>query len=145
MTADKREMDVYSQLDVIPNVRQFFRVLFSEKIGRRDLLLIMREQVIYHRQMKLLVIGSGMMGSAAAFDMARQEDVEQVTLADADLALAMFTRRLDLNELLQELQMEDSPEAQIEPGTGPIDFRLTSLGPLLVHCSRAPHAAVARR
>lgn len=38
--------------------------------------------------MKLLVIGSGMMGSAAAFDMARQDDVEQVTLADADLALA---------------------------------------------------------
>jgi lysine 6-dehydrogenase len=29
-----------------------------------------------------------MMGSAAAFDMARQDDVEQVTLADADLALA---------------------------------------------------------
>src|SRR3954470_8604837 len=38
--------------------------------------------------MKLLVIGSGMMGSAAAFDMARQEDVAQVTLADADLGLA---------------------------------------------------------
>src|SRR5438105_15757701 len=38
--------------------------------------------------MKLLVIGSGMMGSAAAFDMARQDDVEQVTLADADIKLA---------------------------------------------------------
>src|SRR4051812_28373814 len=38
--------------------------------------------------MKLLVIGSGMMGSAAAFDMARQDDVSQVTLADSDLALA---------------------------------------------------------
>lgn len=38
--------------------------------------------------MKLLVIGSGMMGSAAAFDMARQDDVTQVTLADSDLALA---------------------------------------------------------
>src|SRR3954465_7325452 len=38
--------------------------------------------------MKLLVIGSGMMGSAAAFDMARQPDVTQVTLADSDLALA---------------------------------------------------------
>jgi lysine 6-dehydrogenase len=33
---------------------------------------------------KLLVIGSGMMGSAAAFDMAKQPDVESVTLADAD-------------------------------------------------------------
>jgi lysine 6-dehydrogenase len=34
--------------------------------------------------MRLLVIGSGMMGSAAAFDMARQEAVESVTLADSD-------------------------------------------------------------
>ena len=35
--------------------------------------------------MKLLVIGTGMMGSAAAFDMARSRGVESVTLADADL------------------------------------------------------------
>ena len=34
--------------------------------------------------MKLLVIGSGMMGSAAAFDMARMSNVSSVTLADAD-------------------------------------------------------------
>ncbi len=34
--------------------------------------------------MKLLVIGSGMMGSAAAFDMARQPQVESVSLADSD-------------------------------------------------------------
>ena len=34
--------------------------------------------------MKLLVIGSGMMGSAAAYDMARQADVQEVTLADSD-------------------------------------------------------------
>ena len=34
--------------------------------------------------MKLLVIGSGMMGSAAAYDMARQADVQVVTLADSD-------------------------------------------------------------
>src|SRR5579872_5180906 len=34
--------------------------------------------------MKLLVIGSGMMGSAAAFDMARTPQVDSVTLADAD-------------------------------------------------------------
>lgn len=38
--------------------------------------------------MKLLVIGSGMMGSAAAFDMARQSQVESVTLADTDLKRA---------------------------------------------------------
>src|SRR5947209_16154741 len=35
--------------------------------------------------MKLLVIGAGMMGSAAAFDMARSSGVESVTLADADI------------------------------------------------------------
>jgi lysine 6-dehydrogenase len=34
--------------------------------------------------MKLLVIGSGMMGSAAAFDMARTPAVDSVTLADSD-------------------------------------------------------------
>lgn len=34
--------------------------------------------------MKLLVIGSGMMGSAAAFDMARTAQVDSVTLADSD-------------------------------------------------------------
>ena len=38
--------------------------------------------------MKLLVIGAGMMGSAAAFDMARSPAVESVTLADADLERA---------------------------------------------------------
>jgi lysine 6-dehydrogenase len=38
--------------------------------------------------MKLLVIGAGMMGSAAAYDMARAKDVESVTLADADGKLA---------------------------------------------------------
>ena len=38
--------------------------------------------------MKLLVIGSGMMGSAAAFDMARTPQVDAVTLADSDLKRA---------------------------------------------------------
>src|SRR5690349_8442344 len=38
--------------------------------------------------MKLIVIGSGMMGSAAAYDMARQLDVVSDTLADADIKRA---------------------------------------------------------
>jgi len=38
--------------------------------------------------MRLLVIGAGLMGPAAAYDMARAADVECVTLADADLARA---------------------------------------------------------
>jgi lysine 6-dehydrogenase len=37
-----------------------------------------------NKKMKLLVIGAGMMGSAAAYDMARAPEVEQVTLADSD-------------------------------------------------------------
>ncbi len=38
--------------------------------------------------MKLLVIGCGMMGSAAAYDMARNPEVESVTLADNDVKRA---------------------------------------------------------
>ena len=38
--------------------------------------------------MKLLVIGSGMMGSAAAYDMACQSQVDSITLADSDLKRA---------------------------------------------------------
>ena len=38
--------------------------------------------------MRFLVIGAGMMGSAAAFDMARSAGVESVTLADADIQRA---------------------------------------------------------
>jgi 3-hydroxyacyl-CoA dehydrogenase len=34
--------------------------------------------------MKLLVIGAGMMGSAAAYDMANTAGVTSVTLADSD-------------------------------------------------------------
>lgn len=38
--------------------------------------------------MKLLVIGAGMMGSAAAFDMARTPQVDSITLADSELKRA---------------------------------------------------------
>src|SRR5437868_185653 len=38
--------------------------------------------------MKLLVIGAGMMGSAAAYDMARSAGVDSVTLADSNSRLA---------------------------------------------------------
>ncbi len=40
----------------------------------------------------------------------------------ADGDLAMFTRLLDLHSLLAELRMQDSPEAEVEPGTGPKDL-----------------------
>lgn len=51
--------------------------------------------------MKLLVIGSGMMGSAAAYDMARNPDVKSVTLADSDYKLAKETAAR-LNKLLRD-------------------------------------------
>ena len=38
--------------------------------------------------MKLLVIGSGMMGSAAAYDISRQPDIVSVTLADTNIKRA---------------------------------------------------------
>ncbi len=41
--------------------------------------------------MKFLVLGSGSMGSALAFDLARSRNVEKVTLADADLLRAEQT------------------------------------------------------
>ena len=43
--------------------------------------------------MRLLVIGAGMMGSAAAYDMARAPAVEAVTLADTDMARAKDAAR----------------------------------------------------
>jgi lysine 6-dehydrogenase len=43
--------------------------------------------------MKLLVIGAGMMGSAAALDMARSSEVKSVTLADRDHAVAKDAAR----------------------------------------------------
>jgi lysine 6-dehydrogenase len=43
--------------------------------------------------MRLLVIGAGMMGSAAAYDMARAPAVEVVTLADSDIARAKDAAR----------------------------------------------------
>ena len=38
--------------------------------------------------MKLLVVGAGLMGSAAAYDMARSQQVEAVTLDDSDVKRA---------------------------------------------------------
>jgi lysine 6-dehydrogenase len=49
--------------------------------------------------MKLLVIGAGMMGSAAAYDMARSQNVKSVTLADSNDKLAK-TEAARLNKML---------------------------------------------
>jgi len=57
--------------------------------------------------MKLLVIGSGMMGSAAAYDMARVAGVESVTLADSD-----FKRAKEAAKRLNKLNKNDKIVAE---------------------------------
>jgi lysine 6-dehydrogenase len=64
--------------------------------------------------MKLLVIGSGMMGSAAAYDMARVPGVESVTLADSDhkRAKEAATRlnKLNKSEKIRAAKVDASSE-----------------------------------
>src|ERR1044071_6391816 len=44
-----------------------------------------RQGRLRHRMTKILVLGAGRMGYGAVFDLARQSDVDQVTVADARL------------------------------------------------------------
>jgi lysine 6-dehydrogenase len=64
--------------------------------------------------MKLLVIGSGMMGSAAAYDMARQEHVDSVTLADSDCQrakdVAARVNRIAGNRKVRAVALDASKE-----------------------------------
>jgi lysine 6-dehydrogenase len=73
--------------------------------------------------MKLLVIGAGMMGSAAAYDMARSPEVESVTLADMDEArvnsAASRINELSGNNKVTAVQVDASrprEAAKIMPG-----------------------------
>lgn len=64
--------------------------------------------------MKLLVIGSGMMGSAAAYDMACQPHVTSVTLADSDLhrarQVASHVNRMTGSRKLHPVQLDAADE-----------------------------------
>lgn len=64
--------------------------------------------------MKLLVIGSGMMGSAAALDMARAPEVESVTLADSDAKrardVAARVNRMTSDKKVNPLTLDASNE-----------------------------------
>jgi len=64
--------------------------------------------------MKLLVIGSGMMGSAAAFDMARTPQVSTVTLADSDAKrareVAARVNRITGEKKVRAVMLEASDE-----------------------------------
>ena len=66
--------------------------------------------------MKLLVIGSGMMGSAAAYDMARQDHVDSVTLADSDRQrvkdVAARVNRIAGNKKVRAVALDASKEKE---------------------------------
>ena len=66
--------------------------------------------------MKLLVIGSGMMGSAAAYDMARQDQVDSVTLADNDHQrakdVAARVNRIAGNKKVKAVALDASKEKE---------------------------------
>ena len=66
--------------------------------------------------MKLLVIGSGMMGSAAAYDMARQGHVDSVTLADNDLKrakdVAARVNRITAGKKVRAVALDSSKEKE---------------------------------
>jgi lysine 6-dehydrogenase len=65
--------------------------------------------------MKLLVIGAGMMGSAAAYDMARSSEVESVTLADTDAKRAKEAaariNKLTKSKKVRPVQVDASKES----------------------------------
>ena len=66
--------------------------------------------------MKLLVIGSGMMGSAAAYDMAVQGHVDSVTLADNDLKrakdVAARVNRITAGKKVRAVALDASKEKE---------------------------------
>ena len=63
--------------------------------------------------MKLLVIGAGMMGSAAAYDMARSDGVSSVTLADSDYKRAKeAAKRLNLQRKTNHNWRNDTEQCQ---------------------------------
>ena len=64
--------------------------------------------------MKLLVIGSGMMGSAAAYDMALQGHVDSVTLADNDLKRAK-NAAARVNRLAAAATRKSAPPGSMPP------------------------------
>jgi len=69
--------------------------------------------------MKLLVIGSGMMGSAAAYDMARRPQVQSVMLADNDGVrardVAARVNRITGEEKVRAAEL-DAVDALVIPG-----------------------------
>lgn len=65
--------------------------------------------------MKFLVLGGGAQGSAAAFDLLRQEEVEQVVLADRDTSnLASFLVPWKTRGKLVQRQVDASDESALQ-------------------------------
>jgi lysine 6-dehydrogenase len=55
--------------------------------------------------MRLLVLGGGLMGRAAAYDMTRQDDVETVLIADVDATRLEEARQLVASDKLQTIKL----------------------------------------
>lgn len=65
--------------------------------------------------MKFLVLGGGAQGSAAAFDLVRQDEVEQVILADRDISrLAPFLVKWRTRGKLVQREVDASDEKALE-------------------------------
>jgi len=63
--------------------------------------------------MKFLVIGSGMMGSAVAFDLARSFGVERVTLADIDVSRSQEAAQRISSSKVQPIELDVNDYSQV--------------------------------
>lgn len=80
--------------------------------------------------MRFLVFGAGLMGGAAAFDLARGEGVEEVLLADADLAIAEQAAAQAKSEgsaPLRGIQLDASDPEAVEKALEGVDAALSAV------------------
>ena len=81
--------------------------------------------------MKLLVIGAGMMGTAAAYDMARNRNVVAVTIADSDKrrakAAAERVNRLSKRKIASAVELDGSEEKKAARLMGNHDAALSAV------------------
>ncbi len=65
------------------------------------------------KQMRMLILGGGLMGRAAAYDMVRQSDVEKVVVADVDRAVAEDAARFADSEKAVPLLLDVTNHAAV--------------------------------
>ena len=81
--------------------------------------------------MRLLVIGGGMMGTSAAYDMARSNGVKAVTIADADKKIAKASaervNKLTRSKIAQAVELDASNEKKAAKLMGEHDGCLSAV------------------